>query len=495
VTAETPDVGRTTVRAAAWALASATGKRVLTLGGLMLLARVLAPHDFGILGFAMVYLAFVEVVADLGTGPALVYWPDRRDDAAQVAFIVNAIAGVFWCVVTFAAAPYIAHFFHEPNGTLVLRVLSFTTIVTFLGTTHDALAQKELKFRERSIPEVALTGVKSAVALVLAWMGFGAWSLVWGHVAGVIAWTILLWVVIPWRPTLRIPRDLFGPMLRYGRSIVAVRMLTTLMLDLDVIVVGRFLGVTALGLYQMAARIPDSSVMVLIWVAAKTLFPAFSRLHAEGADVRHGYLIATRCVSSLTIPASLGLFFLARPIIVVFFGPQWTGAAVILSMLAIYVGFRAVDYDIGNVMKATGRTNTLVWLTAIKAVLLVPAVLIGATYSAAAVAAALAIVFGIGTLITTIVSARILNIRLRSIAAAFSRSGSAGAIMSLALYLWLRWSPPLGNIIQLAGGLLLGGAVYIVALRILDPQIFEWLRKMVFSRKTASADALLRSEA
>jgi lipopolysaccharide exporter len=304
-----------------------------------------------------------------------------------------------------------------------------------------------------------------------------------------------MWVVIPWRPTARIPRDLFGPMLRYGRGIVAVRMLTTLMLDLDVIVVGRFLGVTALGLYQMAARIPDSSVMVLIWVAAKTLFPAFARLHAEGADVRNAYLIATRCVSSLTIPASLGLFFLARPIILVFFGPQWGSAAVILSMLAIYVGLRAVDYDIGNVMKATGRTNTLVWLTAIKAVLLVPAVLIGATYSAAAVAGALAAVFGIGTLITTIVCARILDIRLRAIAAAFSRSGTAGAIMSVVLWLWLRWAASYGNVIQLAGGVAIGGAVYIIALRLLDPEIFDWLKKMVFARKTASADELLRGAA
>lgn len=483
-----PDVGRRTFRAAAWAFLSATGKRVLTLVGLTLLARVLAPHDFGLLGFAMVYLTFVEVIGDFGTGAALVYWPERREDAAQTTFVVNVMAGIFWCVLSFALAPYIAHFFHEPSGATVLRALSFTTIVKFLGNTHDALAQKDLRFQARAVPELALTGVRAVVSLVLAYMGFGVWSLVWGHVAGIVSWTLLLWLVVPWRPERRIPRDLLSPMLRYGRSIVAVHLLAALMFDIDVVMVGRFLGVTALGLYQMAARVPDSSVMVLIWVAGQALFPALSQLHAEGADVKGAYLVATRCVASLTLPASLGLFFLARPIMLSFFGPKWEAAAPILSILALYVGFRAVD-EVGNVLKATGRTNTLVWLTVLKAVLLVPAVIIGARYSTVAVAVALTIVYGIGTVITTVIAARIVEIPVRSIAAAFARSSQAAVLMSLALWGWMRWTGMLVPVAQLAGGVAVGAIVYLVALRLIDPEIFEWIRAMLLRKKATPAVA------
>jgi PST family polysaccharide transporter len=488
--AATPDIGRKTFRAAAWAFFSATGKRVLTLIGLTLLARVLAPKDFGLVGFAMVYLTFIEVVGDLGAASALVYWPDRREDAAQVTFVVNVIAGVFWFVVSLAAAPWVADFFHEPRVTEVVRVLAVTTLIKFLGNTHDALAQKDLRFSARSIPELTLTAIKTAAALVLAFLGFGAWSLVWGQIAGLVCWTILLWIVVPWRPSRHIPADLFKPMLLYGRNIVAVQMLATVMFYVDSIAVGRFLGRTALGLYEMASRVPDSSVLVLIWVAAQALFPAFSKLHAEGGDVRGAYLVATRCVSSLTLPASLGLFFLARPIILVFFGPQWAGAAPILSILALYVGFRGVD-EVGNVLKATGRTHTLVWLTVIKTVLLVPAVIVGARYSATAVAAALAIVYGTGTVITTIIAARIIDVPFRSILGAFSRSAQAAAVMSVALFAWMRWTTPLGNVSQLFGGVLLGAAIYVATLRLLDRQIFEWMR-MVLTKKPGASDDLLR---
>ena len=105
-------IGRKTARAAAWAFASTAGAKLITLGSLAVLAHLLSPAEFGLLAFAMVYITYAETIGDLGSGMALVYWPDRRDDAAQVTFITNAAAGVMWCVITVAAAPLIAHFFH-----------------------------------------------------------------------------------------------------------------------------------------------------------------------------------------------------------------------------------------------------------------------------------------------------------------------------------------------------------------------------------------------
>lgn len=454
---------------------------MLTLAGITLLARVLAPRDFGLIGFAMVYLTFVEVIGDFGAASALVYWPDRRDDAAQVTFIISVLAGIFWCVVSLILAPYVAQFFHEPDGTAVIRALSVTTIIKFLGNAHDALAQKDLRFRARSIPEMALTGIKAIVALALAYLGFGAWSLVWGHVAGITAATVLLWVVVPWRPTLSVPRDLFRPMLQYGRNIVAVELLSAMMFDLDVVVVGRFLGVTALGLYQMAERIPQSTVMVLLWTTSQALFPAFSKVHADKGDLRNAFLLATRFLSAVTLPASIGLAFLARPIVLVFFGARWAGAAPILSILAIYVGFRGAD-EVTNVLKATGRTSALVWLIVLKTVILAPSVVIAARFSASAVALALAIVYGIGTVVTTVIAAHLIDVSLLSIAAAYRGSVGASAIMSVVLFGWMHWSSSLGSLTQLAGGLTFGVVTYVAALRLVDPGIFVRLRGIVFRK-------------
>ena len=486
------DVGRKTVRAAAWGFFAASAKRVVTLVGLTLLARLLTPRDFGMVGFAFVYLTFVEVAGNFGTGNALIYWPDRREDAAQTTFIINAAAGLFWCLFTVAVAPLIADFFNEPHGVAILRVLAVTTLIKFLGNTHDALAQKDLRFKERSVPELAFPLMKAAVALVMAWLGYGVWSLVWGQVAGITAWTIAVWAVVPWRPTWTIPSGLFGPILKYGRNIVAIQTMAAVMFDIDVVFVGRFLGVTTLGLYQMAARIPDSSVMVLVSMASRALFPAFAKVHAEGGDVRKAFLIAIRCMSSLTFPASMGLALLARPIIVVFFGAKWAEAAPILAVLAIYVMFRATDYEVNNVLKATGKTNVVVRLTALKAVLLAPAVVIGAMYSAQAVAGALAIVSFIGMIVATALAAPVIDVPLRTIAAAITRSGASTAAMSAAVIAWMFAASSLPPVVQLAGGILIGAVVYLVALRLLDPEIFDWARNIVLKKKGSDSETLMR---
>ncbi|MDQ6799437.1 MAG: lipopolysaccharide biosynthesis protein [Acidobacteriota bacterium] len=478
------DVAQKTVRAALWAFVAATGKRVFTLVGLILLARILAPHDFGLLGFSMLYITFAEMIGDFGSSMALVYWPDRREDAAQTTFIINVIAGVFWCVVSLLLAPYIANFFHAPHGIAIVRALSPALLIKFLGNTHDALAQKDLRFRARTIPELSLSIGKASIALVFAGFGFGAWSLVWGQLGALAIWTILLWITVPWRPEWRIPHGLFKPMLRYGRSIVTVNVLAAVMFDADLVVVGRFLGVTALGLYQMAGRVPEATVMVMLWVVSKVLFPAFSNLHAAGEDLREAYLIAVRSISSLTLPASLGLFFLAKPIMLVFFGMKWVGAAPILKLLSLYIGIRSVDHHAGDVLKATGRADMLALLNLVKTVLIVPAVILGAMRSAVAVAGALTLVYAFATVITLMTAARVIRVPVTSILAAFAPSVKAATAMSVFLLAWVHWSQTFPAIVQLVVGVAVGAMVSLATLRFVDPQMFLWARATIFGRPT-----------
>ncbi|MFP5245941.1 MAG: oligosaccharide flippase family protein [Thermoanaerobaculia bacterium] len=313
-------VARTTARAAVWAFLATAGGKAVTLLSLVLLARLLAPREFGLLAFAMAYMTYVEAIGDLGSGMALVYWPDRREEASQVTFLINALAGVGWCVVTLALAPAIADFFHATDGAPIVRVLAFSFIIKFLGNTHDALLQKDLRFRARMLPELALAVFKAIVALILAWFGFGAWSLVWGHIVGLTVRTAMVWIAEPWRPSLTWPRDLFRPMLDYGRGIIAVNVLAAITHHADLAVVGRFLGTTALGLYQMAGKVPETSVIIILWVASKVLFPAFARIHATGESLRRAYLMATKYLAAITIPAAAGLILLSKPIVLLFFG-------------------------------------------------------------------------------------------------------------------------------------------------------------------------------
>lgn len=476
-------VGRATARAAVWAFLSTAGTKLITLIGLALLARLLAPREFGLLAFALTYIAAAETIGDLGSGVALIYWPDRRDDAAQVTFLINAVAGLFWFVVTLLIAPYVAEFFHSPSGTPIVRLLAFSFILKFLSNTHDALAQKDLAFRARMLPELSLALVKAVVSLVLAYYGFGAFSLVWGHIAGVGARAVLLWVAVPWRPTFRIPYDLIKPMLGYGRGIIAVNVLALISHHADLAIVGRALGVTALGLYQMATKIPEATVIVVLWVVSKILFPAFSKLHAAGESLQRPYLLATRYVAAVTMPAAAGLAVLARPAVLTFFGEQWIGAAPILAALAISASLRGIGTPAGDLMKATGHAGLHAKLAVWKTLLAVPLLLAGGyTGNAVYVAVALAVSSLLATIINFVSTARITGIPLRDAVMACIPSLAASGVMAAVVFAFLRWTASAPPAVQLFGGTILGGAVYAAMMAVIDRDFFSRARAHFFSR-------------
>lgn len=467
-------LGRTTARAAVWAFTSTAGTKLITLVGLALLARVLAPREFGLLAFAMTYIATAETIGDLGSGVALVYWPDRRDDAAQVTFLINMLSGIGWAALTLVLAPYVANFFQSPAGTPIVQLLSVSFILKFAGNAHDALAQKDLAFRSRLVPDLGLAAIKAGVALILAYRGYGAYSLAWGHIAGTGVRTVLLWINVPWRPSLRVPWDLVKPMLRYGRGIISVNALSVISHHADLAIVGRMLGVTALGLYQMATKIPEATIIVILWVTSKILFPAFAKIQAAGHSLHRPYILATKYVAAVTIPAATGLSLLARPAMVVAFGPAWAPAAPILAALAISAALRGLGTQAGDLLKATGYATLHARISIYKMIPAVPLLLIGAsTGSAMNVGIALAVSSAINSAVDIIVTSRVVKIPLRDVGLAFLPSLFASAAMAVTLVAFLRWTTHAQPAVQLFGGIAIGGAVYALVLALLDRDFYR----------------------
>ena len=466
-----------TMNAAMWAFLATAGTRVVTLISLAVLARLLAPRDFGLLAFALIYITYAETIGDLGTTIALIYWPERRDDAAQVTFVTNVIMGLFWFALTLLLAPAIAAFFRNPQAADIVRVLSVCFVIKFLGNTHDALAQKDLRFRARAIPELALAVVKAAVSIVLAALGFGTWSMVWGYVAGQTVWTLASWLIVPWRPRLAMPRDLFGPMLRYGRGIVGVNVIAAIVHHADKAVVGRLLGSVALGVYQIADKIPDATVTVIIWVVSKVLFPAFARLQHSIEELRAAYLRALTYVSIVTVPVAAGLCVAAEPLVRVVFGPKWMAAVPLLRWLAIYTGIRSLGTHAGDVLKATGRSGLLAAFGVVKAALLIPALIVAARWGVDAVAMALALVTLVTVAINIVIVMRILRFGVVDVLRSMRSSALAGAALIVATLPLLRveMRPEL----LLAATVAAGAAAYLAALFMVDRPLFAEIREAV----------------
>ena len=481
------DIGSRTARAAAWSLSATVATRLISLISLTILARLLAPRDFGLLAFALVYITYVETIGDLGSSLALIYWPDRKEDAAQITFWINLASGLAWFLLTLLLAPAIASFFNSPDGAGIVRLLAWSFPIKYLGNTHDALAQKELRFRARIIPEVGLGTLKALVSIVLARAGLGGWSLAWGHLAGLTCWTAMLWMAVPWRPQLRFPAGLLRPMLRYGRGMMTVNVLAAVVHHIDLAVVGRMLGATVLGVYQMGSRIPDMTISVLIWGAGRVLFPAFAALHAGGESLKNAYLQSVRYISLLTVPVAAMLVVTAEPLVLTLFGGKWTAAIPILKAMAVYSGFRALGSPAGDVLKAVGRSDLLARLAVLKAAVLIPALIAAGTRDGTTVALALVAVTALTTLLNFGVAMVKLQVRVSEIGRAVRVSLIGGAMLAAVatlLHRAIHVPPVLELLIVVPAGI----ATYAGTVMLLDRSALREAREKLFSRTAGKSE-------
>jgi PST family polysaccharide transporter len=456
-----------------WAVTGTVAVKALGLITVVVLARLLVPAEYGLFAFCLVYLAYLETIGDLGTGMALIYWPARTRDAAQVTFVINVATGAGLAFFTLVTAPAAAGFFGMPEAAPLLRVLAWSFLVRGLGNTHDALCRKDLRFRARLWPEVGLAAVKAAVAVPLAAAGLGVWSLVWGQLAGATVATVLLWAIVRWRPTLHWPADLVRPMLRYGAGIVAVNMLAAVVHHLDAVVVARTLGPAALGIYQIAYRVPEMIVSLLVWQAGKVMFPSFAQLRKSGGDVGAAYVVSLKYLALLAGPFGIGLFLLADPLVLTLFGSAWAPAAAVLRALALFAALRALGSPTGEVLKAAGRPELLAALAGVKAALMVPCLLLASRGGLVAVAWTVTGVGAATTLLSLAASSRIAGVSPASILTALRPCAAVTAVVAVAVAsgAWLtRGAPPA---LTLALGSAAGLAAFAAVVGRLDPALIR----------------------
>lgn len=387
---ESRSLAQLTTRSVIWAFIAVGASKLVSLVGLAVLARLLAPEDFGLFAFGLILVTYVETVGDFGTSAALIYVSAHRRRAAQMTFLINVTASAVAFALTWYLAPMVAQFFQSAQADQVLRVLAWSFPLRALGNTHDALLRKDMRFRLRSVPEVGMTVVKLTLSWILAASGFGVWSLVWGQLGGLAVWTLTLWVIVDWRPNWSLPTEQWRPLFSYGRGIVAVNALAAVVHHVDFIIVGRALGAASLGFYQMAYKFPEAAIALIVWTVSKVLFPAFARAQHDLPLLRKSYLAALKYVSLSTVPVTLTLVILAEPLVLHVLGESWRESVPLLRALAAAVGFRALGTHAGDVLKATGRSTLLAKLAVLKAVVLIPALVVAARGGPVAVAVTLA---------------------------------------------------------------------------------------------------------
>lgn len=455
------------VRGLIWSGAGLAASRLFSLVTILILARLLAPSEFGQFGLIMLIVAYLETVSDLGINAALIYLQNRFAETATVAFWISITMGVLLAAVTFLLAPLGAVFFGEPAFTELARAMSFLLILNALGNTHDALLRQKLDFKRRFVPEVLRSFGKGLLAVPLAFLGWGVWSLVWGQLAGAALAIIVLWRVVPFRPKLQFPLGLAGHMLRYGRHIVALNFLSAFLHHADALVVGKLLGSAALGFYLLAYRIPELAISTLIWIVGKVTFPTFSIVKEDPAALRVAFLSSQRFLSLVTIPAGIGLAMLAPAVIVTLYGEKWHASIPILQALALSLAVRSLGSHAGNVYKAIGRPEILTKLALVRVFVLTPSLVVGANFGTVGVACAVLLVTLVFSAANIFIASKVMHLRLLEILSQFSPAVQGSVVMAAGISLAGMALKDHPESFLLMGGVFFGMVIYF---------IFTWFR-------------------
>jgi PST family polysaccharide transporter len=459
-----PGLGRAAARGVAWQGLSYLCARLLVLAATVVLARLLAPRDFGVVGLALVFITYADVVTDLGVAEALVFLPPdrRRNDAA---LLLSILFSILLVGLAMAVAPAAARFFHRPDLTTLFRVLSLSLFLGATGQVPDALIRKDLRFQRRMVSTVARSAVQGTVSIVLAAAGAGPWAIVWGYLAGDLAWSVAGWSLVGYRPGLgfwRAGGSAIRPLLRFGVPSALHGLVVSLLFDIDYLIVGRVLGPTALGLYTLGFRVPELVIINVFYVLSAVAFPVFSRTRGDRDRLRRGYLTGLRLQTVYGVGAGVGLACVAPMLVRVLFGRQWEASIAPLEALALYAAFRSVGNSATDLYKGLGRPGLAFAVSAVRLVVLVPAILVAARSDIEAVAwtqMGLALVFAlmmqaVATRLVGVSVPEFVSALVPALAVAVGTALGAGAVR-----LWLPGSEGLRLAAAIAAGAGLGVAV------------------------------------
>ena len=480
--AEPTKFGLLAIQGTAWRYTSYFGGKLMVFLSTLVLARLLSVEDFGVVGYALASIAFLDIASDLGMAEAVVF---HKEDSKtnSTAFWVSIGIGFFLFALSWFIAPLLAIYFKDERVIPVFRAITLTFPITALGSTHEALLRKQLAFGKTAMPEFLRALTKGIISVILAFMGYGVWSLVWGQVGGTLVASIVLWIITPWRPSFQFDLPKATALITYGLKYIGTDVLSVLLLNLDYLLIGRYLGAAALGIYVLAYRVPELLILQFARILSKITFPIYTKMRDIPGGMARGFGKATSYVSLITIPMGLGMMVIARPFTLVFLTDKWENAIPVMQGIAIYCLFLSLIHNTGSVYKALGKFNVMTWIGVTRLLILFPA-LWWATTSAKSIVAVgwmHALVAFIGSMLSLLVTARVLSLPIRELINLLWAPAFAGSVMALSVYSILQLTSHLSPIIQLIIVTPAGGIIYLSTLWLIRKELLIGAYQKLFS--------------
>ncbi len=471
---------KSVTRGVFWSGISQFSTQIYQLVVITILARLLFPEDFGIIGMAMIFTGLVKTINELGLSAAIIQKKSINDNHLSTSFWISLGLGIILFITTVIISPYIAEFFKNDQVGPVVSVLSIGFIFGPCGVVHRSLLQKDIEFKKIAVTEISASVMSGALSIILALLGFGVWSLVFGTILSNLTRVVLLWKVCTWRPSMTFDLTSFKELFSFGAHVMGSRFLNYIDSNIDYLLIGKFLSATALGHYTLAYQLSTFPLTKISSIITSVTFPAFSIVQDDNDTLRSAYLKVNKYISTITFPLLAGLIMVAPDFIPIVFGEKWAPMIVPLQILCVAGALKSVLTTVGSIFLSKGHSDIQFKWNVFTAIVLPIAILIGIRYGITGVAMAITIMSFLLFLIIQSVANNLINLNFSDYFKALypATTGSMLVIISLLIYQKLSIYSHL-DIFWLISSIILGIIVYILAMRIIAKELFREIKILI----------------
>ncbi len=361
-------LSRKTAKGSFWLLVSRIFDQSLGFISTIVLARILAPSDFGLFGITLIAASLLDTFSQTGFQPALVHKKGDIKPYLDTSFMVQAGRGLLIALIVFVSAPYIAMFFNVPAAVWILRVIGFAIFIQGLENIATIYLSKELDFKKYFIYQISGTLAKFLVSVILAMVLHNVWALVIGYLAGTTLRCIVSYIVYLYRPRLSFDIKKAKELFRYGKWVSTGNMISFFVGQVDNFFVAKVAGVASLGFYEIAYKIQSVLNMEVLTAAA---FPAYSKIQDDREKLREAYLKIIKLAFIILAPMCAGIVTVAPAFLTFFLGAKWLPAVWPLRILSVSVSLWMLAVVSNYMFLAIGKPSVTTKWIFIKLVILV----------------------------------------------------------------------------------------------------------------------------
>lgn len=333
---------------------------------MIIMARMLTPADYGLVGMLAIFIAVSQSLVDSGFSQALIRKLDRSEIDNSTVFYFNIVVGVTLYLILFFIAPPISRFYDEPILTPITRAIGLSVVLNSLAVVQRALLTVNLDFKTQAKASLVGAVVSGVIGIGMAYSGFGVWAIVWQQLSNLAVVTLLLWVLSRWKPIWAYSWASFMELFNFGSKLLASGLLDTVFRNLNMIIIGKFFSASDLGYYTRAHQFTDFASSNITGIFQRVTYPVLSTIQNDDARLASVYRRLLRTSAFIIFPLMTGLAAVAKPMVLSLLTEEWLFSAGLIQILCFSQMWYPVHSINLNLLQVKGRSDLFLKLEIVK---------------------------------------------------------------------------------------------------------------------------------